>query len=311
MARVTSEKIRQFVLKVDDEPELDYVPDTIMLYDIDGNPVELIGPEGPQGEAGIGNSWYTGAGAPDNGAHEEGDFYLRTSNGDVYQKTAPATWTIVANIIGPTGATGPEGDEGPQGDTGATGASTVWRSGTGAPAGGLGVIGDWYLNDANGDVYEKTGASTWTLRDNITGPTGAAGADGDDGAPGSGGWPRDTILYTTASLADDASETDELDMGTDISAKLFKIVTDVAARVRVYATNAQRDADAARAIGVDPTGDHGLLFEFVTTADLSWTLSPAVDIVSDAADGVYGLIITNLSGSTDTVAVTLHYIRTE
>ena len=47
-----------------------------------------------------------------------------------------------------------------------------WYSGTGAPAGGTGIVGDWYLNDANGDVYEKTGASTWTLRDNLTGPPG-------------------------------------------------------------------------------------------------------------------------------------------
>jgi hypothetical protein len=40
------------------------------------------------------------------------------------------------------------------------------------------VVGAWYENDANGDIYEKTGASTWTLRDNLTGPTGATGAAG-------------------------------------------------------------------------------------------------------------------------------------
>lgn len=45
-----------------------------------------------------------------------------------------------------------------------------WYSGTGAPSGATGIVGDWYLNDANGDVYEKTGTSAWTLRDNLTGP---------------------------------------------------------------------------------------------------------------------------------------------
>jgi hypothetical protein len=54
-----------------------------------------------------------------------------------------------------------------------------WYSGAGAPAGSLGLIGDWYLNETNGDVYEKTGVSTWTLRDNFQGPPGENGADAE------------------------------------------------------------------------------------------------------------------------------------
>lgn len=77
-------------------------------------------------------------------------------------------------------ATGKIGATGPEGDAGAAGAAgSVWRSGTGAPSGALGAVGDWYLNDANGDIYEKTGASTYTLRDNLTGPTGSNGSNGD------------------------------------------------------------------------------------------------------------------------------------
>lgn len=60
-------------------------------------------------------------------------------------------------------------------------------SGTGAPDSGLGGVPDFYLDDANGDVYKKTGVATWTLVDNITGPagaTGATGATGDTGATG-------------------------------------------------------------------------------------------------------------------------------
>lgn len=95
---------------------------------------------------------------------------------------------------GPTGPMGPEGPQGIQGPTGPTGSTgptgptgpngSVWRSGAGAPSGGTGVVTDWYLNTTNGDVYEKTGVSTWTLRDNLTGPTGPTGATGATGATG-------------------------------------------------------------------------------------------------------------------------------
>ena len=73
------------------------------------------------------------------------------------------------------GATGPPGAPG-----------SKWYSGNGAPAGALGVVGDWYLNDANGDVYEKTGASAWTLPRQPDRPAGAGGPRAQ-GPAGSGG----------------------------------------------------------------------------------------------------------------------------
>jgi hypothetical protein len=97
---------------------------------------------------------------------------------------------------GPTGATGPQGPQGVKGDTGATGPAgptgatgqaEQWWSGSGAPAGTLGAVGDWYLNSTNGDVYEKTATSTWTPEANIKGPTGATGATGPAGATGATG----------------------------------------------------------------------------------------------------------------------------
>lgn len=68
------------------------------------------GPTGPTGPGG--SEWYTGAGVPDNGDGVDGDFYLRTSNGDVYLKSS-GTWSVITNI------TGPEGDVGPAGPAGA------------------------------------------------------------------------------------------------------------------------------------------------------------------------------------------------
>lgn len=135
------------------------------------------GPRGPQGPAGSGggggggSTWYDGAGAPSGGLGVDGDYYLRTSNGDVYAK-AGGVWGVVGNIQGPAGADGLNGTNG-----------SVWHNGAGAPAGGLGANGDYYYRTSNGDVYTKT-AGAWGVIGNITGPAGADGADGADAWPG-------------------------------------------------------------------------------------------------------------------------------
>jgi hypothetical protein len=82
------------------------------------------GPPGSGGGGGSGSTWYEGAGAPSSGTGADGDFYLNTANGDVYQKASGAWGTAVGNIAGPQGAqgaTGPQGNDGPQGPQGATG----------------------------------------------------------------------------------------------------------------------------------------------------------------------------------------------
>lgn len=63
-------------------------------------------------------------------------------------------------------------------------AAEEWLSGAGAPAGSLGSVGDWYLNETNGAVYEKIGSTTWTLRTNIIGPQGPKGDIGNTGSTG-------------------------------------------------------------------------------------------------------------------------------
>jgi hypothetical protein len=112
--------------------------------------------------SGSGAQWYSGGGAPATGTGVLGDWYLNTLNGAVYEKTGTTTWTLRTNITGPQGSAGLTGGTGTQGSR--------WYSGGGVPAGATGIISDWYLNVTNGDVYEKTGATTWTFRDNITGP---------------------------------------------------------------------------------------------------------------------------------------------
>ena len=61
----------------------------------------VAGPAGNDGDDG--SVWTNSTNAPSGGV--DGDFHLKTDNGDVYKNTL-GTWSIVANIIGPTGQSG-------------------------------------------------------------------------------------------------------------------------------------------------------------------------------------------------------------
>ena len=122
---------------------------------------------------------------------------------------------------------------------------------------------------------------------------------------------RGSVTGTTGSLAD-AAEAD-LDITGFKSYALLTITTDRAARVRLYVTAATRTADASRAEGVDPTSDAGLIAEVITTGAETVIISP----------GAYGFNlessptttipcrVTNKSGSTDTVQVSLLILQLE
>ena len=156
---------------------------------------DITGPQGPRGIAGA--TWHQGSGVPANSVGNDGDFYLRTANGDVYRKSG-GSWSRIANLHGADGASWSTGSGTPTGGRngdwyfrttdasiwrkgtgtwtklldidGADGAT--WHSGSGAPGGSLGTVGDWYFRTSNGHVSKKTGASTWTFQRDITGPQG-------------------------------------------------------------------------------------------------------------------------------------------
>jgi uncharacterized protein DUF5907/collagen triple helix repeat protein len=183
------------------------------------------GPTGPQGATGSGitmkGSVATSANLPPSG-NQQGDAYIVQADDSLWIWNG-TTWVSGGSIQGPpgptgqtgaqgpTGATGPKGDpgaqgiQGPQGATGSQGpagpAGSIWRSGTGPPTGALGAVGDWYENDATGDIYEKTGASAYTLRDNLTGP------QGPQGTPGAGAPDATTTTKGSIQLAGDLTGT--------------------------------------------------------------------------------------------------------
>ena len=67
-----------------------------------------------------GATWLSGSGAPGSSLGNDGDYYLDTDTGDVYNK-ATGTWTVITNINGEQGEQGPQGPQGPQGEQGPPG----------------------------------------------------------------------------------------------------------------------------------------------------------------------------------------------
>lgn len=123
---------------------------------------------------GSGNSWSAGTEVPPESHGKEGDFYLRTTTADLYQKVQER-WTLILNMRGPAGPAGPTGAQGEPGATGPAGVpgavgATGDRGATG-PAGANGIAG------AKGDKGEA----------GAVGPAGPAGAKGADGLRGDSG----------------------------------------------------------------------------------------------------------------------------
>jgi hypothetical protein len=62
------------------------------------------GATGADGQDGTASRWLSGNGNVGNGQGNVGDWYLRTSNGDLYEKTGSLTWTHRMNIMGSGGS---------------------------------------------------------------------------------------------------------------------------------------------------------------------------------------------------------------
>ena len=133
------------------------------------------------------NAWLTGSSAPAASLGMDGQWYFQTGSGTVagtiYQKRS-GSWVRVADI-----------DQGTPG--------SVWHSGSGSPSSTLGKLGDFYFRTSNGNVFEKTGTSTWTFRRDLTGPQGQRGATGAKGDKGDKGDPASlaTGVVQTTHLA--------------------------------------------------------------------------------------------------------------
>jgi hypothetical protein len=122
---------------------------------------------------------------------------------------------------------------------------------------------------------------------------------------------RDDDVHLLDDIAIDA-ETDR-DAALGKSFMLMGIETSHAARVRIYATEAQQTADQSREIGIDPEGNHGIILDFVSEGAETRVLSPAVMGASmeTAPEATCSMWIQNLSGSVVDLEVTLTYLTLE
>ena len=107
--------------------------------------------------------WHTDFGPPSEDVGSVGDFYVDQIDGAAYFRAPstdpeePSAWEFNQYIRGDAGNDGTPG--------------SIWFAEAGTPPDLLGITGDFYLNETNGDVYEKVGG-TWTIEGNIRGPAG-------------------------------------------------------------------------------------------------------------------------------------------
>lgn len=139
-----------------------------------GSPTNLIGPQGTTGTTGAtGATILSGTAVPTTeGAN--GDYYLRTTNGQFYGPKTAGAWGSGISLIGPTGTTGTAGN-------------TVLY-GTAAPT-TEGVDGNFYIRTTTNFIYGPKASGVWPAGTSLVGPTGTTGTAGTNG---------NTLLYGTA-----------------------------------------------------------------------------------------------------------------
>lgn len=123
---------------------------------------------------------------------------------------------------------------------------------------------------------------------------------------------RGDVSKTATALA--AAAQANLDVPLGLGYALYRVTTNRAARVRLYATVAQRAADTARAFATPPTGNHGVILDIETSAgQLFYALVPAPTGFSLEAlpVPVVPVRITNLDVSTGDTTVTFTRVMVE
>lgn len=119
--------------------------------------------------AGDASVWRDGVGAPSDAVGTNGDYYLRTSNGDVYTRAA-GVYSVVGNIKGAAGTNGTNGTNGTDGD-----------DGEGVPVGGTAgqvlkkVSGTDFDTEWDDESGGGGGLTQWTESSSTTSPNDTTG----------------------------------------------------------------------------------------------------------------------------------------
>lgn len=124
---------------------------------------------------------------------------------------------------------------------------------------------------------------------------------------------RSNYTVTSITLANNAVDSTQ-SVAIGKGCFVLRIETSAPAWIRVYSSAAHQTADLSREQTTDPTGEHGVLLEAITTiSNLTLDLSPAAICYSlEAAPGAtVPITITNLSGGTSTITAILTVLPLE
>lgn len=245
-------------------------------------PQGAAGPAGSPGDAGTagknGTTWLTGSSAPNAANGADGDLYLDTTTGELYQKQGGA-WTLLIDLS--VGAAG-----------------TSWLTGASAPGSALGSNGDLYLDTTTNDVYKKS-TTGWAIIAHLTGAPGDAGANGANGSNGANGTNGATWFTGTTVPAGTLGSSGDLYLDTVTNDVYQKSAAGWA--VIANLKGAPGDAGANGANGAN--GSNGATWLTGTAAPLA-TQGNVGDLYLDTAtDGVYvkavagWALVTNLKGA--------------
>ena len=130
----------------------------------------------------------------------------------------------------------------------------------------------------------------------------------DLGGGGSSLQTRTTKAATASSLANEA--TTNLTISGFKGYALYSIETSHAAWVRLYIDTSARSSDSTRTINTDPAPDAGVIAEVITTSGQKVDFGPAVIGYCSTGTDIYATV-TNKSGGTENVAVTLTVLQLE
>lgn len=203
-----------------------------------------------------------------------------------------ATITIFASAGGAEGPQGPSGEPGPAGEN----VVDVYASGSGSVLDAPALM---FVGSAGTSVEVASGAGSAVVTITST---------------GGGGGPTSEARFSasaSASLASGASAATTLDLGAT-NARILRVTSNGAARLRLYASEAARDADAERDTETDPTDDHGVWLDFaLPSGDVDWIVSPAVDLANmdDPLGTTVPATIDNLGTASAVVTIGVHGVR--
>jgi hypothetical protein len=122
---------------------------------------------------------------------------------------------------------------------------------------------------------------------------------------------RTVLSGVTDSLADSASA--NITIAGYKGYMLYKIQTNAAAWIRLYTDSASRSADVSRLEGSDPVPGSGVIAEVITTGAQTILISPgALGFNNETVpDSNIQVRVTNKSGATRTISVTLTVVQLE